>query len=586
MRSALWLAPSILLAAQAAQGAGLRANVDRNEAEVGERIVLTLAVEGSASAEPELPDLSPFDVYSRGQSTQVQIVNGRMSTTVAHTYILVPKRTGTFTIGPASVAVEGQTYTSAPVTVRVRKAGQAPAGDSRDVFATATVSNDHPYVGEQVIYTMRFLQRVQTQRVTLETQEFDGFVVQDLGDQRAYDTTVKGVQYRVTELRKALFAQEPGPLTVPAATLNAEVVMRGQRRRRGLFGDIFDDGFFNPQTRSRIVRAAPVEIQVLPLPPAPSGFAGLVGDFDIQARLSRPTAAVGESTTLTIEVSGAGNAQRITEPALGELAGFKVYDDKPTSNLTTRKDGVWGSKTFRKALVPLQEGELTIPAITLTVFDPKARLYRTRTSRTLRFTATPSTGSEELRLTELVTPTTGKVAVKILADDILPIYRRVDALSSHGFAGPTRLAYGGGLLLPALGFVGLFLFRRRRERLVGDTAYRRRSRAARRAGKTLADVAAHEKAGRRLEAAEAASRALRELVGDLLNIEGAALTHGDVAEHLLGSGVDEALAGRVAAVLTACEAAQYGGATSSAELEGLAGRVKQLIKDLERALGA
>lgn len=586
-RPGLWLLPTLVLAAQAAQAAGLRATVDRTEAEVGDRIVLTLTIEGEAGAEPQLPDLSPFDVYSRGQSTQVQIINGRMSTTVSHNYLLAPKRAGTFTIGSASVVVEGRTYASDPITVRVRKAGQsAPAGEPREVFATARVSNDSPFVGEQVIYTMRFFQRVQTQRVTLETQDLDGFVVHDLGDQRTYDTEVKGVQYRVTELRKAIFPQEPGVQTVPAATLNAEVVTRGQRRgRRGLFGDIFDDSFFNRKTRSTIVRAAAIELNVQPLPPAPAGFSGLVGDFDIETSLSRPTAAVGESTTLTIEVSGAGNAQRITEPPLGELGGFKLYDDKPTSNLTTRGSGVWGSKTFRKALVPLQEGELTIPAITLTVFDPGAKVYRTRKSQPLHFTATAATSSEELRLTELVTPTTGKVAVKILADDILPIYRRADALSSHGLAGPSRLLFGSGLLLPALGFVGLFAVRRRRERLAGDTALRRRSRAASRARQALKHVAAHDEAGRQVEAAEAASRALRVLIGDLLNIEGAALTHGDAAEHLRASGrVDEALIDRVVAFLAACEAAQYGGATSLSQLDGLPVRVGQLARDLERAL--
>ena len=131
-----------------AAATGITATVNRNEASVGEHISLTLSVDGSATADPQLPDLSAFEVYSQGQSTQMQIANGRMSTSVSHQYVLVPKSAGTFAVGAATIEIGGKTYSSQPFTLRVLAAAEQPR-ESRDLFVTAKVSKTEAFVGEQ-----------------------------------------------------------------------------------------------------------------------------------------------------------------------------------------------------------------------------------------------------------------------------------------------------------------------------------------------------------------------------------------------------------------------------------------------------
>jgi tetratricopeptide (TPR) repeat protein len=329
-----------------------------------------------------------------------------------------------------------------------------------------------------------------------------------------------------------------------------------------------------------------------------------VGSFDLRARLSKERLAVGDSATLELTVSGTGNAQMIAEPPLPDLAAFKVYDDKPSGSLGRDGDALAGEKTFRKALVPLHAGTLTVPPVELTFFDPRSGSYRTAATPPLALEVAPAAGREELRLTESVAPTTGKVAVKILADDILPLYKGLDALdrSPLGGAGALALWTAAGAA-PPLAFLALVLLRRRQERFRLDAGLRRRRSALRAGLAALRRIAAEAGGGRPAAAAELASRCLRGFVGDKLGLEGSALTAAETDAVLRRHGVDEALVRRTHELLDRLEAARYGGGARTpapapagagtvapgqrdAGTEGLTAALEPLLRDLDRALGS
>jgi hypothetical protein len=573
----------------AALAVGITASVNRNEVVVGDRLSLTLAIDGSASGDPVLPDLSAFDVYSQGQSTQMQIVNGRMSTSVSQQYVLVPKRAGTFTIGAITMEIGGKTYSSQPFTIRVLAAEEQPR-ESRDLFVSAKVSKADVFVGEQLLYSLRIYQRVQLSQASLQPIEFNGFLAEDMGKEATYDATVGGVAYRVTEIKKALFPQEAGTLTIPAARLSAEVVV--QKRRRG--NDPFDDMFRSPfgdffgqaGTETRNLASNEVKVEVKPLPPAPKGYSGLVGNFDLRAQLSNAQPKVGETTTLTISVTGKGNAQSIKEPELGELADFKVYDDKPVASLRQDADGVSGTRTFSKALVPLKAGPLTIPAARLVFFDTTSGRFETRSTEPLTVTAIPSDAKEELRLTELSSPNSGKVAVRVLADDILPNYGHLDAVGASFRRPAERALFGGGLLFPPFAFVLLFMVRRHRERLSGDVAFRRGRLALKKASRVRHNVERALREDHLNEAATILSRGLREYIGDRLNVEGAALTPAEAAALITEHGAHDQDVEAVRRVLRDCEAVLYGASdvTTREQVRAAKDGLGELIHHLERAL--
>ena len=571
-RIGLLVATALVVLAQPSAAQSVRATVDATEVTLNDQVVLTVTIEGRHGSEPILPPLPDFEIIFRGQSSQVRIVNGLTSSSISYRYYLLPKRPGTFVIGPARAELDGVEYASRPFQLRVLEASAQPR-QSREVFVTATVSTLHPYVGQQVIYTWRFLRRVRVGDPRLESQSFDGFLVEDLGEVREYQTTVEGQVFAVSEIRRALFPQEVGAVTIPGSQLTCQLLVSDPRRR----GSLFDDFFGRVDTRAKVLRSPPIEIEVRPLPPPPPAYSGLVGRFDLQATVSKRELKVGESATLSLRIAGTGNPQMIGEPRLPELPMFKIYDDKPSGVLDRNGPALSGSKTYRKALVPLQVGQLEVPAIELVYFDPAPGQYRTARTPPISFQVLPPDGEEELRLTESLAPTTGKVAVRILADDILPIHKGLDALAS-GPESWRRALVRAGVVVPPVSYLLLVFAARRRRRFEEDTAYRRRRTAHRTARRGLKSLGTAE--GR--EAVEAASRCLREYVGDKLGCEGSALTAEETEQRLAAAGVDPELAARTGVALEELEAIHYG--ADAVAVSGPGETVRELVRALEKEL--
>jgi len=568
------LAVVVLRPSAAVGSERLSASVDRTEATLEDQIRLTLTVVDAQGAKPRLPSLPEFEVQGTGQMNQINMVNGRTTTKSQFNYLLAPKRTGTFTIPPATVEIEGRTFQSEPITVRIVEAPKRPQQQRRAAFVTAEVSTREPYVGQQVIYTWRFLRRVPIADPRLSLPELEGFVVEDLGEVNEYQATLDGLQYQVSEFRKALFPQEEGPLTVPATSLQVRVAVENPRRRgRG----VFEDFFGRTTTEPRVLRTPPLELTVRPLPAPPPGFSGLVGNFQLESRISKQELHVGESATLTYTISGQGNVQMISEPKLPEIPAFKIYDDKPTSDIKRLNTGLSGAKSFRKALVPVVPGEIKVPSVSLTYFDVESGSYRSTRSPELALHVLPGKGEEELRLTESMAPTTGKVAVRILADDILPVHKDLEVVD-RPLGG--RTVFFGGLLAPPLFFAGLLLVHRRRERHSANAGLRRRRGALKRARKALSEL---KDSADPAATARSVSLILRSYIGDKLDLEGGALTPVEAAHHLRRVATEPKLVTEVEKLLTLLDGLQYGAArsTSSAEPRG---ELEDLLPRLEEHL--
>ena len=566
---AVALAALALLGAGVAAAASIAAEIDRNEATLDDRLVLTVTVTGSASAVPELPQLSAFEVVPAGQSKQWSFVNGRASSSISYRYVLLPRETGEFVIPAASVEIDGERLTSRPFSVRIRAAGAA-SGQQSDLFLTTQLSTATPYVGQQVLFTWRLYRRVQIADARLDPFEFNGFLVEDLGEVREFETQVNGRTFLVSEIRKALFPQEQGELVIPATRLSCQVPQRHRRRSGALLEDMF-----GRVTEPKVLRSDPLRVEVRPLPAAPPGFSGLVGRFELEAEVSQQEVRAGESVTLTLEVSGTGNVQMIPEPPMPELAAVKVYDDKPGSNIKRQASGLSGSRTFRKALVPQAAGTLTLPAVRLVYFEPDADEYRTTATPEIALQVLPPEGHEELRLTETLAPSTGKVAVRILADDILPVYAGIDGLG--GPAGPGGALLAAMLLLPLLAYLAAWAAARRWHLQRQDAGLARRRRALATARRRLKQIAGAGDGS----TTEALSRCVREFVGDKLGLEGAALTAADARSHLADAGVAPDRVDEVGALLDHLEAARYGAAGAAPELPEQVGR---LLRRLDREL--
>lgn len=570
-----WLAAS-------AQAAGITVTVDRPVATAEDQLGLQVTVEGSREAQPEMPPglTEDFQVYRQGTSSQVQIVNGRQTLSVTYNFILVPRGIGTFRVRSAKVEIEGRIYESRPFEIRIVEAGDLPR-DQSEIFVVAEVSTTTPFVGQQVVYTWRFFRRVSIADAQLVDMPFEGFLVEDLGEVREYNTVRNGQRYQVSEIRKALFPQEVGKVTLEPSRIQVQVIVESRGRRRSVFDSVFGSQRAEPRT----LATKPVEIEVRPLPSAPADFSGLVGKFGIEGEISKRDLQVGESATWKLTIRGAGNAQMIGEPRLPDLTRFKVYDDKPASRLERSGAELSGTRIFSKALVPLEAGELEIPPIRLVYFDPETASFKTASTGAVQLHVAPADGEEDLGLTESRAPGAGKVQVRILASDILPIQKGIEAVAPPPFGHRATPLWLAGVLLPPLLYLGLLVGERRRRHFASNVGLKRRKEAFGLAQKAIAEVEAAAKGHDTPEAARTASRVLREYIGDKLGLEGSALTPVEAAEGLRRAGIPDGRVAEARRRLERLEAAQYGGGAVIA-VDSLAGDLLDLLRRLEKEIGA
>jgi hypothetical protein len=140
-------------------------------------------------------------------------------------------------------------------------------------------------------------------------------------------------------------------------------------------------GFFQQrQYQSFSVPGTPLTIDVRPLPPAPEGFSGAVGDFRIDSKVVPAHVKVGEPVTWTLDLAGAGNWPELHGlPQREAPADFQAIQPKPK---LTQPPGKLFDATYSEdvVLVPTRPGTYELPPYHYTYFDPQSGAYKTVTA--------------------------------------------------------------------------------------------------------------------------------------------------------------------------------------------------------------
>lgn len=379
------------------------------------RLVFSVNAQASGFTAPVLRDFSVLAGPSQSSSSSMQIINGQVSRSVDYsfTYILQASKEGSFTIGPASVNVDGKTYKSNALTVKVVK-GNAPQsgqsagnnqssggnqqlqGDltSKDLFVKATVSNSNPYQGEQVIVTYKIYTRVPIAEYSItKAPGVSGFWSQDLlkddKNLNQYRENINGQEYVVAEIKKdAMFAQKSGKLNIDPLEMDviAQIQRKSSRRTTNdpFFDNFFNDSFFGNtmQNVRKTIKSNQVSINVKPLPAQnkPIGYSGAVGKFSISATTDRQELKANDAMSLKFTITGKGNIKLIEKPAIEFPSDFEVYDPRVTDNISANGSGVSGSRTFEYLVIPRNPGNFKIKPVTFSYFDDEAGVYKTLNS--------------------------------------------------------------------------------------------------------------------------------------------------------------------------------------------------------------
>ncbi len=426
------------------------------------------------------------------------------------------------------------------------------------LFVRASVDNDRPYLGQQITYIFKLYQKsgvtLPSGEVRYESPDFAGFWNSQSVEQDEYTETIDSNEYQVIELRTVLFPTVQGTVAIKAAALT------------------IPDGTPGGQGK---LEAPPVTVQVRPLPSgSPGGFTGAVGRFDIFAEADSAAGQVNEPVQLRVTVSGEGNIEALPDPAWPEFAGWRVIESPADTDSQVVAGQITGSRTYGIVLVPEQAGELTIPEIGYTHFDPGLEQYVEAGTAPIVISVV---GAERLpEVPPLPDPATGEEGPEMKSIKPAP-----PSLSQAGreFIGSTL--YWAVWSLPALAIVGAVLWRRRRARL--ETA---RAEALKRNALPDAQEALSRALTTGVDPRAATAQAVVSYLSARLETPVSGLTRQGLLERIRDAGVGSDLERRVEESLSAGEAVSYSPPSdSSIEAGDYANRAAQLLSELEGAIG-
>ncbi len=563
----------------------IQAEVDRTNLSTDESLVMTVTINAASGrpSQPVLPPMAGLQIVGQSSGTSIQIVNGDITTQMTYQYRLQPTQAGDFVIEPISTTVNGQTFSTQPIVISVSQgsgATQAAPGLNRqtatatetptdlsgqDFFVEAEVDNPNPYQGEQILHTFRFYQAVNIAgRTEYGQPAFTGFWHDQEAEQSEHYAEAAGRTYLVTELVTPLFPTLAGELVIDPASITVPV------------------GFFS---QGRTLTTQPVAVNVQPLPQgAPASYGGAVGEFDIQAEADRASTTVGDTINLRVTLSGRGNIDSAADPQFPASGQWRMFDSEPATQTWYDDGQLAGIRTYDWVLVPTEAGQLTLPAIEYSYFNPETETYHTINTDPIPVDVTadanavaPLIPASNSGSNNGLTPT--NIANSTDSTALRPLKDVTGKLATASQPLPLRPGYWLLWLIPVGLVAGQVTWQRRQRHLHDNADAIRSKQAAKKAQQTLAQARKNPET-----AAKSAGWILNIYLADKLNRSVAGRTQSRLAEILREAGVQDELVGRVQDALTFGENSRYAPAGHGTATDDLLTETEQIVAELEKSL--
>lgn len=478
-----------------------------SETEVDRPVQLQIKVTGDNNATPPNDiTVDGLDIRYTGQSQLVEGRNFRFTYSFVYNYTILPLKAGSFIIpsqnvrtGNGNLHTPALTLNVAPNDNGATRSGRAnrpgngsanPVDEKKILFCELVIPKTSAYVGQPIPAEIRIglNTRVPHRLIDGATLSGQGFTTQRMQNPEQTLESINGRSYEIVTFKTAITPVKSGKLELTAKDARAviQVPRRNGARPRSpfdLFGmdDPFNDPFFaDPfagmgEQREVKFSSDTTTVEVKPLPPnAPATFAGAVGNFSLAAEVKPKTAQVGDPLTVTANISGRGNFDRVTAPSLESERGWHTYP--PSANFKADDDiGISGTKTFELVLTP-NESKKAVPPLIFTYFDPLKESYVTLRSDQLAVvvqggaapSATPAIASGSG-----APPGPSAQPARPQSQDILyqlTEHGRWDKAFTPVMMTPT---FWGAQAVPLLGLLGVFGWKTRQRRLQNRERQRR-----------------------------------------------------------------------------------------------------------------
>ena len=528
------------------------------------RIEFTMNQDGD-NFEP--PSFEGFRAAGPSQMISNSWVNGKRTFSKSYTYVLTPTARGTFTIGQASIEVDGEVYKTIPFKVTVTAAvanandPNAPAQDpAQGIHVVAEVSNNNPYVNEpiSVVYKLYVSNNssVRGSRV-LDVPQYNNFWSQDIEvkDNGVQQGTYNGEPYRYVVIKRVvLYPQKSGRLELEPLSMELTIDVPTGRR------DFFGNAFTTTTTKTMAAGGRTIHVRPLPANGKPADFSGAVGKLDFKVTPNKTKLNAGESLQLNVLVSGTGNLKLFTLPKPVVPSALEMYDPEHNENISVPLSGMRGSISDNYTIVPQNKGKYPIKAMSFSYFDPSTGRYRTITSDEIMVNVEGgpvSAGGNETASSQ------GLQKQDVQTNEQFRFIELETTLHRKGgndFFG-SGLFYGL-LLAPLLCIPLIVLLKKQKQARDNDVTGNRIRKTSKLAKKYLGE--AKKQLGNKEPFYVALEKALHNFLKAKLNIETSEMSKPNIQELLLSRGANPETVNDFIRIMDSCEFARYAPSSGAA----------------------
>ncbi len=377
------------------------------------------SVDVSAPAQPQIDGAR---LISQGefsnQASQLVPARGGMQfkTVVTKKFVfkMEPQRMGTLAVPAITVSVDGKDFQTKPFTVEVVAGQQMPRqqapqtfpsddeGDPTEqlfkqllqrhglvepdlenfagpplgrglknppsatnaketFFIQVDVDKREVFEGEQILASWYIYTRGQILSLDrLKFPDLKGFWKEAIEEVPALNfatEVINGVTFRRALLAThALFPIKPGTSAIDEYKVKAKI----------------HTGFGQAYAYTRSSERVSVNVKPLPIDNKPKDFSGAVGEFTVQVAIEGQKFLLNQPFSVKVKFQGTGNAKLIELPPMTLPAAVELYDTKSESKFSP--DGT-SFKQFELLMIPRSKGELKIPAMSFSFFNPKTKKY-------------------------------------------------------------------------------------------------------------------------------------------------------------------------------------------------------------------
>jgi hypothetical protein len=567
------------------------ASLDRDTIALGESATLSLDFEGGSPKDiPALPEISGLQIVSAGQFNQINIVNGRASSTFTYRFGLTPRRNGEFVIPSLTANVNGQNLNSEPLKLSVAKPNTPPPAAVNSGLELAlmklTLPETKVYPGEVLAARLDIYLRDDVQNFgnfQFTGTPADGFNVGKMVQSPKQRVQIGNRIYTDIPLSLALTTVKTGPVSVGPFTAGAVAVVPSSHPQRDSFFGQFRDpfGMFGGGGEQRQVSLATdtLNLESLPLPAegAPPNFNGAVGDYKMIVTAGPTNVTVGDPITVRVQISGHGALDALTLPDQPAWRDFKTYP--PTSKVATSDPlGLQGTKTFEQIVTPQNTDVHELPAFSFSYFDSDSGVYHILTNSPVQL-AVHSSGTAPAPM--IAAMKTANSQNPPPPQDILPIKEQFGALAPAGPPLLTRPVFLAAQSLPVLAWLAALVWRKRTDSLANNPRLRRQRRVAqlvREGSNDLHRLAAENNSD---EFFAMLVRLLQEQLGERLDCPASSITEAVIDERLVLLGAPETTLTGLRELFQLCNQARYAPMRTSGELAAVIPQFENAVRELQ-----